>query len=230
MAEIKTTEVAVKEPENRAINFWERFKKPIIGISAAIILLAAGWFVYKKMFKEPEEQKAADALFKAEQYFNGGFWDSTLNGDGQSKGVLYIMKNFDGTRAANLSHFYAGIAYLQKNDYKNAVKHLEDFSTDAKQIQMLAYGRLGDAYSELNKKEDAVDEYKKAARHFEDDEFNSSEFLFRAGYLLESLGKNKEAVEVYKELKQKFPKTEKGFAADKYINRLSIEKNEFSVK
>jgi TolA-binding protein len=95
---------------------------------------------------------------------------------------------------------------------------------------MIAYGRLGDAYSELGKKEDAVENYKKAGTYFEDDEINSSEFLFRAGYLLESMGKTKEAVEVYKDLKQKYPRTEKGFTVDKFIYRLSIEKNEFSVK
>jgi len=39
------------------------------------------------------------------------------------------------------------------------------------------------------------------------------------------MGKNKEALELYKEIKEKFPRTEKGFQADKYIYRLSIEKN-----
>jgi hypothetical protein len=42
--------------------------------------------------------------------------------------------------------------------------------------------------------------------------------------LQETLGKTKEALESYKELKEKFSKTEKGYQADKYINRLSIEK------
>jgi TolA-binding protein len=105
------------------------------------------------------------------------------------------------------------------------VKYLKDFSTDAKQIQMMAYGVLGDAYSELNKKEDAIASYKKAAETFEEDENNSSEYLFRAGLLAETTGNANQALELYKQLKDKFPRTEKGFQADKYINRLSIEKN-----
>jgi hypothetical protein len=44
------------------------------------------------------------------------------------------------------------------------------------------------------------------------------------------MGKTKEAVEVYNDLKERFPRTEKGFTVDKYIYRLSVEKNEFSVK
>jgi hypothetical protein len=230
MADKIVQEAEVNENLVRAKSFWEKYQKFIIGFAAAVILVGGGLYIYKKMFKEPAEEKAADAIFKAEQYFNAGSWDSTLNGDGQNKGVLNVIKNHGGTKAANLAHFYAGVSYLHKNDYNNAVKYLKDFDTDAKQIQMIAYGRLGDAYSELGKKEDAVENYKKAGTYFEDDEINSSEFLFRAGYLLESMGKTKEAVEVYKDLKQKYPRTEKGFTVDKFIYRLTIEKNEFSVK
>jgi TolA-binding protein len=93
---------------------------------------------------------------------------------------------------------------------------------------MMAYGALGDAYSELNKNDDAVNYYKKAAHEFPDDAAMSSEYLFRAALKLETLGKNNEALDLYKELKGKYPNTERGFAADKYIYRLSIVPNDFS--
>jgi tetratricopeptide (TPR) repeat protein len=117
------------------------------------------------------------------------------------------------------------VSYLKLGDFNNAVKYLKDFSTNARQIQLLAYGCLGDAYAELNKKDEAIDNYKKAAGAFEKDESNSAEYLFRAALLSETTGKTKEALELYKELKEKFPKTDKGVQADKYIYRLSIEKN-----
>ncbi len=94
----------------------------------------------------------------------------------------------------------------------------------------MAYGCLGDAYSEQGKKSDAIEAYKKAATTFEKDEANSSEYLFGAAMLSEINGNTKEALEQYKQLKEKFPRTDKGFQADKYIYRLSIEKNDFSVK
>lgn len=230
MAEQQVKDVEVNDSLQKAKNFGTKFQKPLIGIAAALVLLIGGWFVYKKMFKEPAEEKAADAIFKAEQYFGMDSLRLALNGDGQNKGFLNVIKSHSGTKSANLAHYYAGICYLRLGDFNNAVKYLKDFDTDAKQVQMLAYGRLGDAYSELGKKEEAVENYKKAASHFEVDEINSSEFLFRAGYLLESMGKNDEAVKAYKDLKSKFPRTEKGFTIDKYIYRLSVEKNEFSVK
>ena len=230
MAEQNLQEVTVDTSFERARGFWERFQKPIIAVGVGLILVAGIYLIYKKLVQEPAEEKAADAIFKAEEYFRIDSLNAALNGDGQNKGFLNVINNYGSTKAGNLAHFYAGVCYLKLGDYNNAVKYLKDFDTDAKQIQMLAYGRLGDAYSELNKKEEAVSNYKKAANLFEEDEFNSSEFLFRAAYLSESMGKNEDAIELYKQLKEKFPKTEKGFSADKYIYRLSIEKNEFSVK
>lgn len=230
MADQKVHEVAEVEGFEGVRSFWEKNKNLIIGLSAAIILIAGGWLLYKNLFLKPKEERASEAIFKAEEYFRNDSLTLALNGDGQNKGFLYVIKNFDGTKASNLAHFYAGIIYLRTSDFNNAVKYLKDFSTDSKQIQMISYGRLGDAYSEQGKKDEAVENYKKAGNYFPEDESNSSEFLFRAGYLLESMGKNKEAVDVYKEIKEKFPKTEKGFSIDKYIYRLSVEKNDFSVK
>lgn len=205
--------------------FWEKFQKPILIIVAALVIGVGGWYGYNEYIVKPKEEKAADVLFKAQQYFTMDSSNLVLNGDGQSKGVLFVINNYGGTKAANLCKYYAGVSYLKLGDFNNAVKYLKDFSTDAKQIQLMAYGCLGDAYSELNKKEEAVSSYKKAAAAFEEDESNSAEYLFRAALLEEAGGKTKEALDLYKELKEKFPKTEKGFQADKYIYRLSIEKN-----
>jgi tetratricopeptide (TPR) repeat protein len=205
--------------------FWERYQKPVLIGLTVIIVAVAGWYGYKEYIVKPKEERASDAMFRAEQYFAMDSSNLVLNGDGQSRGVLYVINNFGGTKEANLAKYYAGVSYLKLGDFNNAVKYLKDFSTDAKQIQMMAYGVLGDAYSELNKKEDAIASYKKAAETFEEDENNSSEYLFRAGLLAETTGNANQALELYKQLKDKFPRTEKGFQADKYINRLSIEKN-----
>jgi tetratricopeptide (TPR) repeat protein len=205
--------------------FWGRYQKPLLIVLAVIVIGGGGWYGYNQYILKPKEEKAADALYKAQQYFGMDSANLVLNGDGQSRGVLYIINNYGGTKAGNLAHYYAGVSYLKLGDFNNAVKHLKDFSTDAKQIQLMAYGCLGDAYSELNKKEDAIASYKKAGEVFEKDENNSSEYLFRAALLAEASGNATQALDLYKELKEKYPRTDKGFQADKYINRLSIEKN-----
>ena len=222
---VEATEVLVK-----AESTWKKIQKPVLGVIAAVVLVGGGWVAYQEYVMKPKEEKAAEALYKAEQYFAMDSSRLVLNGDGQSKGVLNVISNFSGTKSANLAHYYAGISYLKLGEYENAVKHLKDFSTDARQIQILASGCLGDAYSELKRNDEAIAAYKKAATVFEKDENNSSEYLFRAALLLEVTGKTKEALELYKDLKAKFPKTDKGFQADKYIYRLSIEKNDLTAK
>jgi len=218
-------EQELKETIEKMQGFWQKFQTPFLIVIAVIVIGGGGWYGYREYVLKPKEEKAAEALYKAQLYFGADSSRLVLSGDGQSKGALYVISSFGGTKAANLAKYYAGVSYLHLGEFANAVKYLKDFSTDAQQIQLLAYGNLGDAYSELNKKEDAVNSYKKAASTFEKDEANSAEYLFRAALLEETSGKNKEALELYKELKEKFPRTEKGFQADKYIFRLSIEKN-----
>lgn len=213
-------------------SFWQKNSKQILIAVGVIVIAIAGWYGYQSLVVAPKEDEAAGYIYKAEADFRKDSLTRALKGstETKSKGFLYVLNNYSGTKAGNLAKYYAGICYLRTGDFNNAVKYLSDFSTDAKQIQMMAYGALGDAYGELNKNDEAVASYKKAAATFDADQLNASEYLFRAGLKLEIMGKTKEAVEVYKELKEKFPQTEKGYQADKYIYRLSIEPNELSVK
>jgi tetratricopeptide (TPR) repeat protein len=214
------------EPVAKAQQFLHNNGKTILGVLVAILVIVGGWIGYTQYIVKPKEDKAAEAIIKVQGYFMMDSSNLVLNGDGQSKGALYIINNFGGTKTANLAKYYAGVSYLHLGDFSNAVKYLKDFSTDAKQIQLLALGNLGDAYAELKQNDDAIATYKKAGNSFETDEANSAEYLFRAALLSETLGKNKEALDLYKEIKTKFPKTDKGFQADKYIYRLSVEKND----
>lgn len=221
--EAKTEDVVLK-----AKNFYTQYQKPLLTVIIVIVVLIAGWVGYKNYVVAPKEEEAENAIWKAEQYFRQDSLKLALNGDKFNHGFTYVINNYGSTKAGNLAKYYAGVCYLRTGDFNKAVSYLKDFSTSAKQIQMMAYGALGDAYSELNKNDDAVNYYKKAASEFTDDATMSSEYLFRAALKLETLGKNSEALDLYKELKQKYPNTERGFAADKYIYRLSIVPNDFS--
>lgn len=225
MAEIKqvTERDQEKITTERANDFWGRYSKIILIASVAIIVLCGGYLAYKYLVKGPKEEKAVEAIFKAEEYYRLDSLKPALNGDGINAGFLKIISNYGGTKAGNLAKFYAGDIYLKTGDFNNAVKYLKDFSTDAKQIQARAYKLLGDAYAEQGKNADALDNYKKAAHHFEKDDANSSEYLFMAAYFADRVLKNKEtAIDLFKELKEKFPRTEKGFEAEKYLAQLGI--------
>ena len=218
-AESEDSEIIVA----KAKDFWERNNKPIIIASVAVILLVGGYFGYQNFFKGPKETKAADMMFKAEEYYRIDSLEKALNGDGQYSGFLRVIDKYGNTDAGNLARFYAGSIYVKLGDNANAIKHLKKFSTKSKPVQARAYKLLGDAYADQNNNKEALDYYKKAARHFEEDEANSAEYLFYAAYLADRVMKDqKQAIELYKELKKKYPRTQQGFEADNYLAQLGV--------
>lgn len=206
----------------QAKDFWTRNSKIILGVGTVLLLLVGGYFIYKNFFQKPKEQKAAEAMVMAQSFFNQDSFRLAIDGNAQYPGMLKIMQRYRGTDAANLAHYYAGVSYMHLDDNTNAVKYLKDFSTSAKQIQQRAYKVLGDAYGDLGNKKEALEYYKKAARHFEEDEINSAEALFFAANAASVLNDNKEAIELFKELKEKYPRAPESREADKFLAKLGV--------
>lgn len=220
MAEVKSARPATEQEDviERAKDFWERFGKTISIVLGAIIVVVGGFLLYKNFISGPKEKKANDAIFRAQEYYGQDSLDKALKGDGQYPGFEKVITQYGGTKAGELAKFYAGSIYLKKGDFANAVKYLKDFSTDAPQIKARSYKLLADAYADQGKGKDAIDYYKKAASTFEEDDAAASEALFLAAYLSDKVLNDKSgAVALYKEVKTKYPQTQWGFEADKYL-------------
>ena len=201
----------------KAQDFWTRYQKQITVVLAVVVLAVGGWYAYKNFIVKPNSEKAVDAMYKAEEYYRMDSLQKALNGDGIHWGFVKVIREYGGTEAGNLAHFYAGDCYLRTGDFNNAVKQLKDFSTSEKQVQARAYKLLGDAYSELGKNDDAIEYYKKSANHFPEDLHNSAEALLFAALLSDKIGKTNEAIELLKEIKDKFPNTQAYNESDKYL-------------
>ena len=157
---------------DRAIGFWAKYSKLIIYAGSAFILLTGSFIGYKYLVLAPKEEKSADAIFPAEHLFDkmtqSGFNKDSIalvlnGGNGITTGVVKIAANYSGTNAGNRANFIAGACYLHNKEFDKAIKYLSEFSTTATQVQTAAYGMLGDAYAELNKNDEALANYKKAA-------------------------------------------------------------------
>ena len=225
MSDKKTVDTRDQEVVDKAISFWEKNSKKIITISVAIIVVVGGYLGYKNFIQSPKELKANEELFAAENNFRKDSFNLALNGSGSTPGFLKVISKYSGTKAANLAHYYAGASYLQMGEFQKAVDQLNDFSAKgAKQVEAKAEGLLGDAYAELKKNDDAIAHYKNAGTIFEEDQAISSEYLFRGAMLSEMTGKTDQAIELYQILKDKYPRTDKGFIVDKYLARLGVVK------
>lgn len=217
-----------KTSEERVVagaqQFWSKNSKLILIALAVVILGIGGFFAYNSLYKGPQELKASEAVWKAEEYFRNDSAKLALNGDGINQGFLKVISKYGSTKTGNRAKFYAGACYLQLGDFNNAIKYLKDFSGDEVIAGMRANGLLGDAYSELGKKEDAIASYKKAGTAFPEDEINSPEYLFRAALLLADAGKTQEAVDLARQIKNKYPRSvmpeaQGGQDIDKYLGK-----------
>lgn len=217
------TQAEEKDTVQQVTGIWEQYgKKALIGI-AVIVVIVGGYYAYRTLVTAPNEKKANEAIFAAEAYFRMDSVRLALEGDNVNPGFLKVISKYSGTDAANLAHFYAGSCYLRLGDFNNAARQLEAFSTKEPIVAARAKALQADALSESGKKEEAAKLYKEAGTLFDKDEFNSPQYLFRAGYLYESMGKNQDAIQIYKLIKEKYPQFRE-YDIDKYLGRLgSVE-------
>jgi predicted negative regulator of RcsB-dependent stress response len=213
-----------KSTEERVVDsardFWGKNSKMITYAVVGLIVVVGGYFAYTKFFKGPAEAKAAEAIWKAEDYFRQDSFKLALNGDGKNPGFLKVIAGHSGTKAGNLAKFYAGACYVHLGEFDNAIKQLKDFSTSQVEVELRTAGLLGDAYSELGKKQEAIDYYKKAGTMFDTDDVNSPEYLYRAAMLSQELGKSKEAIELLHQIKDKYPNSQRAYEVDKQLGKL----------
>lgn len=226
MANIKTnnsTEMA--EVISRSEAFLTKQKKPLLIVLAAIIVIVGGGLLYHNFISVPKENKASTALAKGQEYFSQGDWQKALNGDGAGfAGFVNIAKQYSGTDAANLAKLYAGIALYNTGKVQEALKYLKDYNTagDA-MIEAEAIGAIGDCYATLGQKDEAVNNFKKAAAKADNNSL-SPIYLVKAGEVLESDNKYDEALKLYQEVKDKYVQSAMQQDIDKYIERATVKK------
>jgi len=204
----------------RSVESWyETNKKMINNILIGLLAVVVGIFAYTRFYNGPRIEKSNDAIFRAQTYFGMDSLNWALNGDGNNVGFLKIIDKYSGTPAANLAHYYAGICYLKKGDFKNAEKHLRDFDGNGTMVTNVAKGALGDALMEQGKTEEGIKAYMDAASD-NDNTLLTPLYLERAGMAQEMNKKNDEAIKIYRRIRNEFPMSMQARNMDKYLARL----------
>jgi tetratricopeptide (TPR) repeat protein len=202
--------------------FFDKYQKQILYGILAVIVIAAAWIGYVQLVRNPNIQKANEALAKCEALFNADNYDKALNGDGQGcMGFLKVADEFGSTKAGNLAHLYAGICYAQTEKWEEAKAELEAFDTqDDAMVSPAALGLLGNVYANLGQNDKAIEYLLKAAKKA-DNNSPTPTFLNQAGELDEAQGKPEKALECYNEIKTKYVNSMAYQEIDTYIERVS---------
>ncbi len=215
-------EMSITETISRSEEFLSKNKNLLFGVIGGIVVVFAGWYYYSKVYSPAQEKEAAAAMYSAERFFEVDSFKLAINGDKNNLGFKQIIEDFGSTKAGNLAHYYMGVSLLRTGQYNEAVEELKGFSSDDQVLTCMAYGAIGDAYLELDKKDDALSYYKKA--YVENvNNFTTPYYLQKSGELAELMGKNEDALSLFEKLKSNYGTTQEGQNADKYILRLQTK-------
>lgn len=206
---------SLDEGANRTEAWIEKNQKGIFIVIAVIVISVLGYLGYQKFIQEPKELEACNEMYQAQNYFNeavsgaaakDSLYNLALTGGEGKYGFLDIIDKYSGTKAGDLAHYYAGMAYLNTNKYAEAIDQLEDFDGDDQILAPLAKGGIGDAFMQLNQPEEALSYYEKAAK-MRENEFTTPRFLLKAAIIAIDLGKNDKAIGFLNQIKEDYSNT-----------------------
>ena len=204
--------------------FLIKYKNAIIGGVVAVIIIVAGFIMYKNLYAEPREEKAQAALFKGQEYFEQDAFEQALNGDSIGyTGFLKVADEYSGTKAANLAKAYAGICYAQLGKYEEAVKMLDSFNGKDQMVAPVFWGAAGNCYAQLGQLDKAASTLLSAADKADNNTL-SPIFLIQAGEILVKQGKYDDAVNAYTKIKYKYFQSYQAMDIDKYIEQAKLMK------
>lgn len=223
----KTQKENLPEAENPLGNtgkFVQENTKSLAVIGIAIVALILLYVGYQNVYLKPRAEKAANEMFKAEEYVaTDSLSDRAISGDGSYPGFEKIANEYSNTKSANIANAYLGGLYLKKGEFQKAVDALGKYSsTGSPVIDPLVLGMLGDAYSELKDYGKAITYYKKAADKSKNS-FTSPLFLKKLGLVYEEQKDFSAAADVYNKIKTEFSDSYEASTIETYIARAEAQ-------
>ncbi|MFN3404502.1 MAG: tetratricopeptide repeat protein [Cytophagaceae bacterium] len=218
---------ALAEKLSRTEDFVKRNRNfllyAIVGIAVGI-----GAFLFLRHNNEQKSLEAQNKMFSAILLFEQDSLDLALNGTPQGPGFIEIAEDYSSTKAGNLAKFYAGVSYLKKGSYQEAIDYLKDFSSNDLLLQGRAYSLIGDAYMEQKDYDNAINNYKKAANYKPTEQF-TPRYLIKLALAYEFNNDYKSAAEQYGKIVDDYPKSADATEARKQqarLQALASENNE----
>jgi len=218
---------SLDETASKSEKWLEKNAKMVYTVLGVFLVAMLVYLAFNKFVKEPKEVKAANYLAYSKAAFNeaenatknlDSLFNIALNGANNNYGLIEVATKFSGTKAGNLANYMAGMSYLKMNEYDKAVEFLGEFSSDDEILDPLAKGKIGDAFADINQLDDALTYYIKAAVD-RNNSLTTPLYLLKAGNTALDLGKFDEALKMFTQIKNDFPKSDEAKDIQMYINR-----------
>lgn len=208
--------------------FYETHKKKINYVGGGLLAIIGLFCAYKFYWLPEKEKEAANEIFFAQNYFekdsfnialNGGRMVRSADGDKTMKGFTEVADEYWMTKTGNLAHYYAGISYLRLGQFEKAIEELQKYSGSDEMIAPIAVGAVGDANMELNKIDEAIKFYLKAA-DMRINNFTTPIYLKKAAFAYELQNNYAEALGLYERIKKEYSKSNEAREIEKNIAKV----------
>ena len=126
----KKAEGTYEETRNKSEAFFMKHGKTAIIAIVAILVVVAGFFLYKTFVSEPKETEASTQLAQAQKLFQAQQFDQAL------KVFQKVQSDYSSTNAGNLANLYIGLCYAhqEKPNWSKALENVQKYSTSNDQI------------------------------------------------------------------------------------------------
>jgi tetratricopeptide (TPR) repeat protein len=213
--------------------FYEKNKKAVNYVGGGLLVIIAA-FVYFKFFYMPEQEKeAANEIFWAQDLFEkdsfnlalrGGLMVNSPDGQKQMMGFEQVASEYDITRTGKLANYYAGICYLRTGKFEQAIEWLSKYHGSDDFVAPLALGAIGDCNMELNRLDEAVKYYMKAAEE-SDNTFTCPYFLKKASMAFELSGNFRESLKMLERIQHEYAKSTEADDVERHMARVRAAGN-----
>ncbi len=210
----------VEQTLSKTEQFLEQNYKPLLYVLAgAVVVVGLIWLI--RLYNNKKNEEALSQLFMAEQYFGQDSLKLALYGDGNNLGFIDIADEYKSTKSGRLANFYAGASLMHLGQFEEALEYLNKYKVSDEILAPQAKGLIGDANVELGDTGEGIKYYLEAA-DMADNSFHSPIYLMKAGMLYETGGDYSRALEIYMQIKDKYPESNEGRSIDKYIARVKM--------
>ena len=217
-AQVQNAEIG--EALSRTEQYIENNKTLIAIVTAVIVALIVGIWAANNFYFKPRQTKALEALVPGEKLFQAGNYQAALDGDNYDyEGFDAVIKQFKGTKAANLARAYAGLSHAQLGQFTEAIPYLQKFKGKDHMIAPSVLAALGNCYAQQEDYSKAAATLVKAAKKA-DNNLLCPAYLVQAGQLYEQLGDKATALKLYQQVKDKYYQSTQASDIEKYIERV----------
>lgn len=214
------------ESASRSEEWVAKNQNYILGVIGVIAVGVLAYLAYTQFVQKPKEANAANEMYYPQQYFDqalqandvakDSLFTLALEGAEGKYGFIDIIEEYSGTKSANIASYSAGMAYLNMQNYKEAITYLEQFSSDDAVLGALAKGGIGDAFMQLDQAGEALSYYEKAIAA-NTNEYTTPKFLYKAGVTALELKDKAKALKYFQRIKDEFSTAAEANAIDGFI-------------